>query len=89
MVDALKIAGDDVSVTKDRFRAPRHRRSSCYMVGKHDQTVNPELERSGAKRMGATTVELDSDHVPMLSHPDVVADLIFKAAGAVPQPPNS
>lgn len=59
------------------------------MVGKHDQTVNPELERSGAKRMGATTVELDSDHVPMLSHPDVVADLIFKAAGAVPQPPNS
>jgi hypothetical protein len=32
--------------------------------------------------MGATTIEVDSSHVPMLSHPDVVADLIMKASDA-------
>lgn len=56
------------------------------IVGKHDQTVNPELERFAAKRMGATTLELDSSHVPMLSHPDAVVDVIMKAASGVYQP---
>ena len=35
-----------------------------------------------AKRMGATTFELDSSHVPMLSQPDSVLDVIRKAADA-------
>ena len=35
-----------------------------------------------SKRMGAETVEVESSHVPMLSHPDVVVGLIKKAAGA-------
>ena len=38
---------------------------------------------AAAKRMGATTYELDSSHVPMLSHPDRVIDLIRTAANAV------
>jgi len=33
--------------------------------------------------MGATTYELDSSHVPMLSHPDLVLDVIRTAANAV------
>jgi pimeloyl-ACP methyl ester carboxylesterase len=45
---------------------------SAYVVGAHDHTVNPELERAAAKRMDATTYEIDSDHVPMMSHPDKV-----------------
>jgi pimeloyl-ACP methyl ester carboxylesterase len=49
---------------------------SAYVMGAHDHTVNPELERAAAKRMDATTYEIDSDHVPMLSHPDVVLDAI-------------
>jgi pimeloyl-ACP methyl ester carboxylesterase len=56
---------------------------SWYIVGKHDRTVHPELERFVAKRMGATTVEAESSHVPMLSKPDLVLDVIRKAAAAV------
>ena len=43
----------------------------------------PELERFCAKRMGATTTEVASSHVPMLSNPGVVIDVIRKAATAV------
>jgi pimeloyl-ACP methyl ester carboxylesterase len=56
---------------------------SWCIVANHDQTVNPELERFAAKRMGATTYDTDSSHVPMLSHPDYVVDVIKAAAGGV------
>jgi pimeloyl-ACP methyl ester carboxylesterase len=56
---------------------------SWYIVAKNDRTVNPELERFVAKRMGATTYELESSHVPMLSQPDLVLDVIRAAANAV------
>jgi pimeloyl-ACP methyl ester carboxylesterase len=55
---------------------------SRYIVAKKDHTVHPDLERAMAKRMGATTFELDSSHVPMLSQPDSVLDVIRKAANA-------
>jgi pimeloyl-ACP methyl ester carboxylesterase len=51
-----------------------------FIVAKQDHTVHPDLERFAAKRMGATTIEVDSSHVPMLSHPDLVVDVIRKAA---------
>jgi hypothetical protein len=44
--------------------------------------VHPDLERSVAERMGAKTTEIDSSHVPMLSHPDVVLDVIRAAASS-------
>jgi len=56
---------------------------SWYIAASEDHTVNPELQRSYAKRMGATTVELKSSHVPMLSRPDEVLDVIRKAATGV------
>jgi pimeloyl-ACP methyl ester carboxylesterase len=56
---------------------------SWYIVGKKDRTVHPDLERAMAKRMGATTYELDSSHVPMLSQPERVIDVIHAAAKAV------
>src|SRR6266850_2344561 len=56
---------------------------SWYIVGKNDRTVHPELERFAAKRMGATTYELESSHVPMLSQPERVIDVIRTAAKAV------
>jgi pimeloyl-ACP methyl ester carboxylesterase len=55
---------------------------SWYVVAQKDQTIQPEQERFMSKRMGATTVEVDSSHVPMLSRPDVVIALITKAAEA-------
>jgi pimeloyl-ACP methyl ester carboxylesterase len=48
------------------------RKPSWLVVGSQDRTVHPELQRSAAKRMGATTVELRSSHVPMLSQPQAV-----------------
>jgi pimeloyl-ACP methyl ester carboxylesterase len=56
---------------------------SWYIVAKNDHTVHPDLQRVVAKRMGATTVETASSHVPMLSNPALVLDVIRKAANAV------
>jgi pimeloyl-ACP methyl ester carboxylesterase len=56
---------------------------SWYIVANNDQTVNPDLERFVAKRMGAHTYDVDSSHVAMLSHPDFVLDVIRTAANSV------
>jgi pimeloyl-ACP methyl ester carboxylesterase len=56
---------------------------SWYIVAKNDDTVHPELERFVAKRMGATTHEVASSHVPMLSQPGLVIDVIRAAAKSV------
>jgi pimeloyl-ACP methyl ester carboxylesterase len=56
---------------------------SWSIVSKNDHTVHPDLERFAASRMGATTYEFESAHVPMLSHPDLVVDVIRTAANAV------
>lgn len=56
---------------------------SWYMVAKNDQVIPPDVERMFAMRMGATVVEIESSHVPMVSHPDAVVNLIVKAAGSV------
>lgn len=56
---------------------------SWYIVAKNDRTVHPELQRFVAKRMGAKTYETDSSHVPMLSQPKFVIDVIRTAANVV------
>jgi pimeloyl-ACP methyl ester carboxylesterase len=53
---------------------------SAYIVAAQDRAVNPELERFSAERMGATTYEVESSHVPMLSHPDIVLEAIRNLA---------
>src|SRR5262245_21871501 len=55
---------------------------SWSIVATEDRTVHPVLQRFAAKRMGATTVEVKSSHVPMLSLPDQVLDVIRAAATA-------
>jgi pimeloyl-ACP methyl ester carboxylesterase len=57
---------------------------SWYLVSTNDRMIPPDLQRTFAKRMGATVVEVPSSHVPMVSHPKDVADLIVTAAQAVP-----
>lgn len=59
---------------------------SWYIVARQDRTIQPELERFFAKRMEATVHETDSSHVPMLSKPQVVLDVIRQAANAVASP---
>ena len=53
---------------------------SSYLVAKNDRTLDPELQRLVARRMRATTYEVASSHVPMLSRPDAVLDVIRTAA---------
>ena len=53
-----------------------------YLVATEDQAIPPDAERMFAKRMGASTVEVASSHVAMVSHPDEVARLIQAAAQA-------
>jgi pimeloyl-ACP methyl ester carboxylesterase len=55
-----------------------------FMVADGDQTIPPDAERLFARRMGATTVEVSSNHVAMVSHPDEVLQLIETAARDVP-----
>jgi pimeloyl-ACP methyl ester carboxylesterase len=55
---------------------------SWFLVAANDEAIPPDAERLFAKRMGATTVEVASGHVAMISHPDEVAQLIRTAAQA-------
>jgi pimeloyl-ACP methyl ester carboxylesterase len=55
---------------------------SWYLVAKDDQAIPPEAEMQFAQRMGATTVEVASSHVAMVSHPDAVAEFVEQAAEA-------
>jgi pimeloyl-ACP methyl ester carboxylesterase len=56
---------------------------SWFLVAEDDQAIPPDAERQFAKRMGATTVEVPTGHVAMVSHPDDVVQLIKAAAKAV------
>ncbi|WP_375778859.1 alpha/beta fold hydrolase [Bradyrhizobium sp. ma5] len=54
---------------------------SYYAVSTEDRTINPDLERFMAKRMGATTIEVKASHLALISQPDPIARLILDAAG--------
>ena len=56
---------------------------SWFLVAQGDQAIPPDAERLFAKRMGATTIEVASSHVAMVSHPDEAAALIKQAAEAL------
>ena len=53
---------------------------SWYLVARQDRIIPPEAERAMAARAGSTTVEIDSSHVAMMSHPSAVVSLIKAAA---------
>ena len=52
-----------------------------YAVSTNDRTTSPDLERFLANRMHATTIEVDSSHLSLISHPDEITKLILAAAG--------
>jgi predicted alpha/beta hydrolase family esterase len=54
---------------------------SYYAVSIDDRTINPDLERFMAKRMGAKTIEVKASHLSLISQPDVISKLILEAAG--------
>ncbi|MET0749188.1 MAG: alpha/beta hydrolase [Rhizobium sp.] len=60
----------------------RHK-PSWYVLARKDRTVHPDLQRWVSTRMGAQVTEVESSHVPMLSQPALVIDVIRKAVAAV------
>ena len=56
---------------------------SWSLVAQNDEAIPRDAERMFASRMHATTVEIPSSHVAMVSHPAEVAELVEKAAEAV------
>ena len=61
---------------------------SWYLVTTNDQMVAPAAQMLLAQRMKATISTVESSHVPMLSHPDVVANLIDAAASSLKPDPR-
>src|ERR671914_885392 len=58
--------------------------ASWFLVAEGDQVIPPDAQRQFAARMGATTTEVSTNHVAMVSHPDEVLRMIETAAAAVP-----
>jgi pimeloyl-ACP methyl ester carboxylesterase len=56
---------------------------SWFLVATDDEAIPADAERQFAARMGATTVEVVSSHVPMVSHPDEVVSIIEAAVAGV------
>jgi pimeloyl-ACP methyl ester carboxylesterase len=56
---------------------------SWAVVATADKAAGTDVIRSMATRAGATITEVDSSHVAMVSHPDVVADVIRTAVAAI------
>jgi pimeloyl-ACP methyl ester carboxylesterase len=61
-------------------RAAWRSKPSFYAVSTEDRTIDPNLERFMAKRMGAKTVEVKASHLSLISHPNEIAALILEAA---------
>ena len=56
---------------------------SWYLVAANDEAIPPDAQRQFAQRMGATTVEIASNHVAMVSHPDDALSMILAAVEAL------
>ena len=56
---------------------------SWFLVAEGDQAIPPDAQRQFAGRMGATTIEVPTNHVAMVSHPDEVLNIITTAAETV------
>lgn len=68
------------SATREKVYSPAWKiKPSWYIVATEDGMINPDLERFKAKLIKATTIELTSSHVPMVSQPKKVADFIISA----------
>jgi pimeloyl-ACP methyl ester carboxylesterase len=68
-------------LTGKTTRAAWRSKPSFYAVSIEDRTINPDLERFMAKRMGAKTIEVMASHLALISHPKEIADLILEASG--------
>jgi pimeloyl-ACP methyl ester carboxylesterase len=65
--------------TEKTTNAAWRNKPSFYAVSSEDRTINPDLERFMAKRMGAKTIEVEGSHLALISQPDAITNLILEA----------
>jgi pimeloyl-ACP methyl ester carboxylesterase len=65
---------------QEPFNKAWRSKPSFYAVSTEDRTINPDLERFMAKRMGARTIEVKASHLSLISHPHEISELILEAA---------
>jgi len=65
--------------TEKTTNAAWRTKSSFYAVSTQDRTINPDLERFMAKRMGAKAIEINASHLALISQPDAITSLIMEA----------
>jgi pimeloyl-ACP methyl ester carboxylesterase len=56
---------------------------SWYLVATEDRMIPPPAQRQMSERAGSTVVEVEGSHAVYVSQPDLVADLIERAASEV------
>jgi pimeloyl-ACP methyl ester carboxylesterase len=65
--------------TEKTTNAAWRTKPSFYAVSTQDRTINPDLERFMAQRMGAKTIEIEASHLALISQPDAITNLIMEA----------
>jgi len=65
--------------TEKTTNAAWRAKPTFYAVSTQDRTINPDLERFMAKRMGAKTIEIEASHLALISYPDAISNLILEA----------
>lgn len=68
-------------LTANTQHAAWRSKPSFYAVSTDDRTINPDLQRFMARRMGAKIIEVKASHLSLISHPEEIAQLILEAAG--------
>ncbi|EEF25848.1 conserved hypothetical protein, partial [Ricinus communis] len=71
---AAKAFGDATTVAAWKNKA------NYYIVASKDRMIAPELEQAFARKINATVTTLPTSHVPMVSQPAKVAEVIIAAA---------
>ena len=61
---------------------------SYYAISTEDRTINPDLERFMAKRMGAKTIEVKASRLSLISRSEEITRLILEATGHKPNLPG-
>jgi pimeloyl-ACP methyl ester carboxylesterase len=83
LVLATQGATQGAILTTPIKKAAWHSKPSWFVIASNDRAIAPEQEISTAKRMGSKTLTLISSHLPMLSHPQEVAQFVVEAASSL------
>jgi pimeloyl-ACP methyl ester carboxylesterase len=89
VIFATQVPWAKKSVSQKITKAAWKTKPSWFIVAANDRMIDPDLERAEAKMIKATTLELQSSHVPMVSQPGRVAAFIIDAARSVPAQPDT